>query len=718
MKPSLPSRREFLRHSLLGSLALATGARLSAASDSDLTIGLSQYSLRALFASKQLDPLDYPAFARKEFGLTELDLWEGGLPPDRLDDDSYLSDLRRRAKDAGTHLFLLMAGVVDATDGTGKAPKKAKPADHLRSIERCAVLGCQYVRFFVSASAGERAAAVARCAEALAPLADRAKASGIAIAIEPGASTHTQDGAFLAEIMQQLRHSHCRLMPDCMKPPRVESQTGPFPGACSALFCDSTSPVREAVAWLGCPGACSGVAKRRASVHSRYFVRTMTKIHPLSCALWLAMALSCLLAEAASVNQPNVIFIVSDDQGYGELGCQPHQGAPVNTPHLDRLAREGVRFTQAYANGHVCAPSRAAFLTGRYPHRFGFHGNGDAEPGMPRTEKLLPAYFKAAGYATAAIGKWHLGWAADRHPQQFGFDEFFGFLGGEHSYFDARKGHAGIGTAGSQGDAPILDGTKPVEKIKYLTEEFTDRAIGFVRRHAAKPFCLYLAYNAVHTPMEVTEEYLARNGGDHRRAMVEALDANLGRLFALLRELGLERNTLVVFFGDNGGARGADNGPLRGFKGSYFEGGIRVPAIWRWPERIPGGRVCDVPVMGLDVLPTLLAAAGLAPDRALDGVNLLPLATGGTTAPPRAVMHWLLGANHAVRRGDLKYVRQDREDFLFDLAADPGEAANLATKSPVLVSELRGLHAAWVAGLPPRLADPAKPARKAAPATR
>ena len=214
MKPSLPSRREFLRHSLLGSLALATGARLSAASDSDLTIGLSQYSLRALFASKQLDPLDYPAFARKEFGLTELDFWEGGLPPDRLDDDSYLSDLRRRAKDAGTHLFLLMAGVVDATDGTGKAPKKAKPADHLRSIERCAVLGCQYVRFFVSASAGERAAAVARCAEALAPLADRAKASGITIAIEPGASAHTQDGAFLAEIMQQLRHSHCRLMPD------------------------------------------------------------------------------------------------------------------------------------------------------------------------------------------------------------------------------------------------------------------------------------------------------------------------------------------------------------------------------------------------------------------------------------------------------------------------------------------------------------------------
>ena len=212
--PLLLTRRDFLRGTAAAATACTSVPGWAAAPSHAMTIGLSQYSLRALFASKQLDPLDYPAFARKEFGLTELDLWEGGLPPDRLDDDSYLGDLRRRAKDAGTHLFLLMAGVVDATGGTGKATKKAKPADHLRSIERCAVLGCQYVRFFVSAAAGDRAAAVARCAEALAPLAERAKTSGITIAIEPGASAYTQDGAFLAEIMQQLRHAHCRLMPD------------------------------------------------------------------------------------------------------------------------------------------------------------------------------------------------------------------------------------------------------------------------------------------------------------------------------------------------------------------------------------------------------------------------------------------------------------------------------------------------------------------------
>lgn len=207
-------RREFLLRAASAAAVAALPVRLRAAAAHGLTLGLSQYSLKGLFAAKTLDPLDYPAFARREFGIAELDLWEGGLPADRLDDERYLADLRKRAADAGTNLFLLMAGVVDATGGTGKAKKRAKPADHARSIERSAQLGCQYVRFFVSAPEGARAAAVARCAGALAPLADIAKARGITIAIEPGASTHTQEGAFLAEIMRQLRHSHCRLMPD------------------------------------------------------------------------------------------------------------------------------------------------------------------------------------------------------------------------------------------------------------------------------------------------------------------------------------------------------------------------------------------------------------------------------------------------------------------------------------------------------------------------
>ena len=211
--PPLP-RRDFLIGAASAVAAATLPSRLKAAPARGLTLGLSQYSLKGLFSAGKLDPLDYPAFARREFGITELDLWEGGLPADRLDDVRYLGELRKRAADAGTNLFLLMAGVVDATAGTGKAKKRATPADHQRSIERCVQLGVRYVRFFVSASDGDRTVALGRCADALRPLADFAQARGITIAIEPGASTHTQDGAFLAEMAARVNHPGCRLMPD------------------------------------------------------------------------------------------------------------------------------------------------------------------------------------------------------------------------------------------------------------------------------------------------------------------------------------------------------------------------------------------------------------------------------------------------------------------------------------------------------------------------
>ena len=431
--------------------------------------------------------------------------------------------------------------------------------------------------------------------------------------------------------------------------------------------------------------------------------------------LILTLLFASVLIPAGAVvaaARPNVVFILTDDQGYGELGLQAHRRPAMVTPHLDQLAREGVRFTQAYSNSHVCAPARASFLTGRYSHRFGFHGNGDADPGVPLTEKLLRAYFQDAGYATACIGKWHLGWLPDRHPLQRGFDEFFGFLGGEHSYFDPAFGHAGVGTGGSKGGAPILDGTRQVAKMKYLTDELTDRAMDFIRRQAHRPFCLYLAYNAPHAPMEAPEELVSRHGGDVRRAMIDALDTNLGRLLALLRESGLERDTLVVFYGDNGGTADADNGGLRGHKGKFFEGGIRVPAIIRWPRRIPAGGVHDGAIMGMDVLPTLLAAAGIAADRPLDGVDILPL-LGSNPQPAHVVMHWLLGGNHAVRRGDWKYVRQENQDYLFNLRSDRAEAVNLAARHPKQLAELRTLHLSWVKEFPPRsgrkeMAPPAK----------
>lgn len=212
--PSL-SRRAFLRQTALGAAALAAGTRLAAASNHGLTIGLSQYSLRELFRNGSLDSLEYPKFAHEKFGLTELDLWEGGLPADKLDDRSYLTQVKQRAADAGTHLFLLMGGTVDATGGTGKKKGKAKPpADHPASIERTATLGCQYLRLFLSAPDTDRGTALGRCVDALAPIADRAKARGVTLALEPGSSELTQDGTFLAEVMRQLKHTHCRLMPD------------------------------------------------------------------------------------------------------------------------------------------------------------------------------------------------------------------------------------------------------------------------------------------------------------------------------------------------------------------------------------------------------------------------------------------------------------------------------------------------------------------------
>lgn len=213
--PFLP-RRDFLRRAAIAATAISSGALLRAAPAHGMTVGLSQYSLRHLFRQKKLDPLDYPAFAQETFGLTELDVWEGGLPAARLDDPSYLIELRKRAANAGTHLFLLMAGVVDATGGKGGS-RKFKVADHDRSIERAAILNCKYLRLFVSAADGDRRTAAGECADALAPLADRAQARGITIVIEPGASNLTKDGTFLAEVMEKLQHPYCRLMPDVGK---------------------------------------------------------------------------------------------------------------------------------------------------------------------------------------------------------------------------------------------------------------------------------------------------------------------------------------------------------------------------------------------------------------------------------------------------------------------------------------------------------------------
>lgn len=420
---------------------------------------------------------------------------------------------------------------------------------------------------------------------------------------------------------------------------------------------------------------------------------------------------------AAQTRPPNVVIIVADDMGYADIGV--HGSADIPTPNIDALAAGGTRFTNAYVSGPYCSPTRAGLMTGRYPQRFGHEFNLGVGPlmsenGLPLTERTMADRLKAAGYRTALFGKWHLGSADRFHPMSRGFDEFFGFLGGAHSYLEPV----------SNGPDPLLDGRKPVQESPYLTDALADRAVDFIRRNESRPFFLYLAFNAVHTPMHATEKYLARFShiGDERRrtyaAMLSAMDDGIGRTIAALRSANLEENTLIVFFNDNGGPtmagttiNGSRNTPLRGSKRQTWEGGIRVPFIIRWKGRLPEGRTETRPIIQLDVLPTVMMAAGVTPqpDWKLDGVNLLPFLTGGTSSTPHDALYWRLGDNMAIRMGDWKLVKTHDGPLggdpgvlsdltgaeLFNLAEDIGETRNVAARYPEKVRELSEAWQRW-----------------------
>jgi len=421
------------------------------------------------------------------------------------------------------------------------------------------------------------------------------------------------------------------------------------------------------------------------------------------------------------VKRPNIVILLADDYGYADVGF--HGCKDIPTPQIDSIAAGGVECTNGYVSGPYCSPTRAGLLTGRYQQRFGHEfnpGNGP-EVGLPLTETTMADRLKAAGYDTALVGKWHLGSATKFHPQRRGFDEFFGFLGGAHPYFP------------EQGPA-IYRGTTPVKETAYLTDAFARAAVAFIDRHKAqeRPFFLYLAFNAVHTPMQATDERLARFGpiADKTRrtyaAMTTALDEGVGKVLAKLRAEHLEENTLVVFFSDNGGPtmlgttiNGSRNDPLRGSKRTTLEGGVRVPLALQWKGTLPAGKQYDRPVIQLDLLPTFLAAAGVSPDLEwkLDGVNLLPYLTGRDTGAPHETLYWRMGRQMAVRQGDWKLVRYDqvadggrpasRKDGssgvtplrLYNLAQDIGEAHDLASRIPQKLAELEAVWERWNAQL-------------------
>jgi arylsulfatase A-like enzyme len=405
--------------------------------------------------------------------------------------------------------------------------------------------------------------------------------------------------------------------------------------------------------------------------------------------------------------KPNILIIVGDDMGYADVGV--HGCKDIPTPHLDALAAAGTRCTNGYVTGTYCSPTRAGLLTGRYQTRFGheFNPGGGGGAGLPVTETTIANRLKAAGYVTGLVGKWHLGTAPQFHPQKRGFDEFFGFLSGAHSYFPGSR-------------PTILRGAEPAEEKEYLTDAFGREGVAFAERHADKPFFLYLSFNAVHTPMHATDARLAKFKNisvPSRRtyaAMMSAMDEAIGNVLDALRAKKLDENTLVFFISDNGGPTMAGttinasrNDPLRGSKRTTLEGGIRVPFFVRWPGHVPAGKTYDEPVIQLDILPTALAAAGVAvgDDARLEGVDLVPYLAGKNTAAPHDALYWRWGRQMAIRRGDWKLVRYDpaadgktgriTEPKLYNLNDDIGETLNLIGAEPDKAKELQASWDKW-----------------------
>jgi arylsulfatase A-like enzyme len=403
---------------------------------------------------------------------------------------------------------------------------------------------------------------------------------------------------------------------------------------------------------------------------------------------------------AAEPRKPNIVVILADDLGYADLGCQGCKDIP--TPNIDTLAKNGVRCTSGYSNHPVCSPSRAGLMTGLYPQRFGFeHNSGperfaDPKFGVPKTVPTLAEKLKAAGYATGMVGKWHIGFKEGLRPHERGFDFHFGFLSGAHTYIP-----------GKQDNDPLVRNGKPVDAEKeYLTDAFAREAVGFIDRSKDGPFFLYIAFNAVHSPLQATNEYEKRfpDIKDAKRktyaGMLSAMDDAVGKVLNKLRDLKLEENTLVVFYSDNGGPTPqttSRNDPLRGFKGQMYEGGIRVPFLWQWKGTLPAGKVYEPAVMGFDVHATALSAAGVdvPKDKPLDGVNLLPYFTGKQTGEPHDKLLWRAGPQHAARVGDWKLVSFRGTSQLFNLKDDLGEKTDLAAKEPAKLKEMEGIYAAW-----------------------
>jgi arylsulfatase A-like enzyme len=407
------------------------------------------------------------------------------------------------------------------------------------------------------------------------------------------------------------------------------------------------------------------------------------------------------LTEPVSKNNPNIVIIVSDDQGYGDSSFQDDHPAEISTPAIDQLAASGMVFSNGYASGYVCAPTRAGLLTGRYQQRFGFYRASDSRQGMPINEKTIANYLKEEGYSTGMFGKWHLGLEFDYRPLQRGFDEFYGFLGhGAHSYFD-------LSCSTEDKHGCIYRNNEIIEDEGYLTDVLAKESIEFIDKQAktADPFLLYLPFNAVHWPLHAPDADIARfNTGDKDRdimlGMLYRMDIAIAKVVDKLKETGQYENTIIFYFSDNGGAGKihANNAPLRDFKQSTYEGGIRVPFIISWSKTISPGK-SDEPVISLDILPTIFDMIGkeLPEDRTFDGKSILPVIEGTLDEPLHDQLVWDGDEDKwAIRQGDYKLVKNKQGDVeLYNLKNDIGESNNIISSNASIAEKLQADYDKW-----------------------
>jgi arylsulfatase A len=427
-------------------------------------------------------------------------------------------------------------------------------------------------------------------------------------------------------------------------------------------------------------------------------------------------SLHCLVAVVpATASVRGVLLLLVDDMGYADLGCMG--GKDIRTPHLDRIAAEGVRMTDFYANAPVCSPTRAALMTGRWQQRLGIEWaigltseeerrvDGQLVPvkepftlGLMSEETFLTPLLKKQGYSTACYGKWHLGFKPEHHPMKHGFDDYFGIIGGQCDYYR----HTYI-----NGMPQLYEKTELVTVEGYMTDLINERVVRHIRGLGDEPFFIYVPYNAVHHPYHVpddpTQTYTEENKHDGTRAgyarMLERIDQGVGQMLTALTEKGFLDDTLILFTSDNGGERFSDNRPLFNHKTTLWEGGIRVPCLLRWPDGgLPKGAVSSQPAITMDLSATILAAAGIPKPKEMDGIDLLPILRGEQAQVERRLC-WRVDRSRrkmkAIRHGDWKYVQDDMAELLFNLKDDISERQDLYYEHPEKVKELKARLAAW-----------------------